>query len=201
MKRIMILSICLVLCLSMVSSAEKVLSEKKFQKATYGIKIGIEDAEFEYPVFNNEGNTYVSLRDICKELHIPVYWNEETKEAVVDKPNSEISISNSTKRKEDGIIPDKETALAIGKIILETYTGEKYEYETKNVKYFLVAEFNEEYNAWEIVQNYEYKKMPNFALGGGGKRPCIALSKNTGEVIYMNTYFTHKEILQKFDYQ
>lgn len=187
MKKVMILSICLVLCLSMVSSAEKVLSKDNFQEATHGIKIGVDDVEFNYPVFINEGNTYVSLRDICKELRIPVYWDEQARVAVIDKYNSEIIVSTLTERKKEGVIPDEETALAIGRIILEKYSGEKYEYETKNVKYFLEVEFIEEYNVWKVSERYELKREPpNCAFGG--PLAYVYLSKSTGEVININTY-------------
>lgn len=190
----MLLSILLILCLSTVLNAEELICKENFREATYLIKVGSLDFENKLPIYNNNGNTYVSLRDVCSALKIPVYWDAKRQTAVIDKFNSEFLVEENTTKKEQGIIPDAETAHTVGKLFLETYTGRKYEYETDRIRFYIGVDYMEIYNAWYVAQYYECKG--NWGIGTNVEPASILLSKNTGEVISINTRSIVEEMEQ-----
>ena len=93
--------------------------------------------------------------------------------------------------KEGGVLPDEETALAVGKIILEKYIGKPLEYETDEKIYYLSVTYREDRNAWNIQQFFDYKDGRHWAASGI-YLPNITLNKNTGEVMFINTYSSIK---------
>ena len=152
MKKGIIITIVVLLC---VVTA---VSVSAFEHSNCNIRLGNKDVTMEYPVFMQEDRVYVSLRNICDLLGIPVHWNEAENQVHIDIYNKEIPVSDKTERKEEGVIPDEETALAIGKIYLERYSGKQMEYETDEKIYYLRAEFIEEENVWLVVQNFLLKR-------------------------------------------
>lgn len=157
-----------------------------FETVNYNIKIGNAVVELQYPIYINDNRAYVSLRSICDELGIPIHWDEENREVKMDIYNKKIQVSEKTPFKEEGVIPDAETALIVGKVILEKYAEKPMEYETEDKIYFLEVEFLEQYNAWRICQTFKYKNGGGWSATGQSP-PNISISKNTGEVLYLNT--------------
>jgi predicted esterase YcpF (UPF0227 family) len=68
----------------------------------------------QYPLISYNDNTYMAIRDVAELWNKNISWDEENQ-----------SINLSSRRDEYNIIKQKETALAIGKAILEEYYGEK----------------------------------------------------------------------------
>lgn len=98
-------------------------------------------------------------------------------------------VSDKTAFRDEGVIPDEETALAVGKIILEKYAGKKMEYETDEKRYYLIATYFKETNTWCIMQWFDYKNGGGWAASGI-YLPYVKINKSTGEVLYINTYST-----------
>ena len=157
-----------------------------FEEVGYNIKFGPNDAQMQYPIYESEDRVYVSVRDMCDNLGIPIEWDEENREINVDMYNKKTPVSDETEYKEEGVIPDEETALTVGKTILEKYIGEPVEYETDDKIYYLDVEFLEQYNAWRMVQYFDFKNGGGWSLTGENVEPLnISISKSTGEVLYL----------------
>lgn len=161
-----------------------------FEFVDYDIKLGNVVEDLQYHAYLKDNRVYVSVREICEKLGIPVYWNEENEEVKIDIYNKNVPISDKTLRREEGVIPDSETAFTVGKLLLEKYAGKPLEYETEDKVYYLEVYFREDLNAWRIYQTWKYKdEKKMWAMGGvGGYIPCITLSRETGEVLYINTH-------------
>ena len=161
-----------------------------FEQVDYNIKIGDAVVKLQYPIFINDDRIYVSVRSICDKLGIPIEWNGESKEVEIDIYNKKVQVSDKTIFKTEGVIPDEETALIVGKTILEKYAERPMEYETESRIYYLYAEFIESENAWLISQRFRFKN-PNSGGGiGWADYSNVKLNKFTGEVMFINTYST-----------
>lgn len=150
------------------------------------VKIGTDIADLKYPVYMINDRIYVSLRDFCDELGIPLKWNDEKNEVEIDKYNKNVQVCNKTELKDEGVIPDANTALIIGKAILEKYAGKPMEFETSDKIYFLKADYFKENNSWIVYQTYKNKNGEIWAAEGI-PIPSIAINKSNGEVLYINT--------------
>ena len=181
-KRIMlVIIICLAFVSGMVISA--------FGISGYSIKVGNDTAKMKYETFVKNGRIYVSVRDMCNVLGIPISWREDEKEAFIDIYNKQVPISRETERKDEGVIPDKETAYTVGKAILEKYAGKTLEYETEDKIFFLRVDFIDQYNAWRISQTFKFKNEGmGWAAGDGFYTPSVILNKKNGEVMSINTF-------------
>lgn len=188
-KRIIILAGILLILYSTVIFAD---TGKVFEEVNYSIKIAKSAIELQYPVFIADDRIYVSLRSICEALGVPIIWNDDNKEVNIDVGQKNIHVSDKTVLKEEGVIPDEETALAVGKIILEKYVGKNLEYETDEKIFYLKVSFNKESNCWNVMQSFDFKDGRGWAASGV-YFPNITLNKNTGEVIYINDYSTFKD--------
>ncbi|MBE7011372.1 MAG: hypothetical protein E7415_01715 [Ruminococcaceae bacterium] len=109
------------------------------------------------------------------------------------KIDEERSISyidmHNQRLKNGGVIPDEETALVVGKAILEKYTEKPLEHETEDKIYYLEVEYLDQQNAWRICQTFRYKdENKGWSAGGKFYRPYVVISKQTGEVLSINTY-------------
>ena len=137
-----------------------------------------------------DNRIYVPLRDFCEQLNIPVYWDSNKREANIDVFNKNITISDKTPFKVEGVIPDEQTALSVGKLILEKYAEKALEYETEDKIYFLRVDFIDQYNAWIISQTFKFKnESMGWAAGGDSfYTPSVILNKKTGEVMNINTF-------------
>ena len=157
------------------------------QGGSYIVKIGNNDINSKYPTYVINDRVYIPLRSFCDTLGIPIGWDDEKKEASVDIYNKKVRVSSDTKLFEGGVIPDEETALAVGKIILERYAGLPMEYETEDKIFYLKVHFDLETNTWRISQWFDFKNGGGWAASGV-ILPCVYINKNTGEVMYINTY-------------
>lgn len=131
---------------------------------------------------------YVSIRELSEKFNIPIKWDDDRREVIVSKELKQIEVSEKTKIKNDGVIPDKDTAYKIGKILLEQYMEQQVEYTTKDKVYFLTVEYQEKDNAWIVSQQFEYTNGMQWTYGDSVYMPTIIINKNTGEVMYINTY-------------
>ena len=187
--KISLLVFCIVILLSIIAfAANSNIPDalQNFSLATYDIKVEYDVRNFSHPVYVQNGITYAALRDICWELGYYANW-EGTDWAVNIMPyrSKQINVSPTTVLKEEGVIPNAETALAIGKLLLEEYAGKELEFETDSMKYTLFPVYLDDESAWLVMQNVKPKK----SAGGGSDyryRPHIKLSKNTGEVLYIH---------------
>ena len=158
---------------------------------TQTVRIGGADFKTDDLCWIKNNRIYVPLRSFCDFIGIPVVWNNETKDVDINIYNKIISTSSKTVYKDEGIIPDEETALTIGKVILEKYSGKTMEYETDDKIFYLKAQYLKDVNAWDIIQWFDYKDGRNWAASGI-YLPSVRINKNTGEVVYINTYSSSK---------
>jgi len=163
-----------------------------FELCSFNIKLGNSDINVKNTAYLKDNSIYVPLRGICNELGMSVSWNNEKKEATIDKYSKKVNVSHKTVFKEEGVIPDEEIALIVGKTILEKYAGRNMEYESdENIYYLTVIDCPEE-NAWIVVQNFERKNPMSGGSTDYGDFANVKISKSTGEVIYINTYSTYE---------
>lgn len=160
----------------------------------YQFRLGNELVIMQYPAFMQNDRIYVSIRNICDILGIPIEYNPNENEVEMDIFNKKVKVSDKTQFKEEGVLSNKETAYEVGKIMLEKYIGKPLEYETDTRIYYLDTRYIEEENAWLIVQCFKFK---NENAGGGidgwADFINIKLNKNTGEVMYINTHATYTD--------
>lgn len=154
------------------------------------IKVGNEIIEMEYPIFIQNGRTYASIRELCDKLNVPVYYNEDKNEVHLDIYNKQTPVNDKTELKDEGVIPDEETAYIVGKAILEKYVGKALEFETDDKVFYLRVKYIEQFNSWLVIQTFRYKAEGEGWAGSGIYFPCVYLNKNTGEVLAINTYST-----------
>ncbi len=164
-----------------------------FEEVGYNIKFGPNDAQMQYPIYESEDRVYVSVRDMCDNLGIPIEWDEENREINVDMYNKKVPVSDETEYKEEGVIPDEETALAIGKTILEKHLGEDVEFETEDKIYYLDVQYLEDTNSWEVFQTFKYKNENEAGIVPTDFFPKVVINKNTGEVIDIRTKLIRTE--------
>lgn len=161
------------------------------EEVDYNIKFGNTVVELPYPIFMHNDRLYIPLRGMCDKLRIPLIWDGNNREVNMNIFQKDIPVSDKTLLKEGGVLPDEETALAVGKIILEKYIGKPLEYETDEKIYYLSVTYREDRNAWNIQQFFDYKDGRHWAASGI-YLPNITLNKNTGEVMFINTYSSIK---------
>lgn len=180
MKKIILSMVVLIIVVPMVAIAANIVVSNNT------VKIGNDNVRFKNNIYLIDEKTYIPIRELSEKLRIPISWDEE-KHMVELLPNLKtIRVSEDTELKSGGVIPNKEIAYKIGKVILEEYIGKSLEYETEKGSFFLKTTYHPKDNTWRISQECKYKKG-----GGGGTgiySPTIVLNKNTGEVIYISTY-------------
>lgn len=191
-KKIVMMTVLIISIISIITvfAADSGL----FEKVDYSIKIGNASAEPKYPIYLKDDRIYVPLRSFCDELKIPISWNDEENAAILDINNKNISVSDKTQLKKEGVIPDEQTALAIGKIILERYAEKSLEYETDDKVYYLTAKFDERCKGWRVCQMFKYKdENRGWSAGDKFYIPTVILNKQNGEVLYINTNSSFEE--------
>lgn len=187
MKKSFLITIILIVT-AVLTSVVFATNSGIFEQSDCNIRIGNSVVKLQYPIFMNDNRIYVSLRSICDELEIPIKWNREKSEAIMDIYNKKVPVSDKTQFRENGIIPDEQTALVVGKAILEKYAEKSLEYETNDKIYYLIATFDKQYNGWSVSQTFKYKdKDSGWSAGGKFYIPTVILNKQTGEVLYINT--------------
>jgi len=152
-----------------------------FDVADFHLTAGWQEAEFKKPIVVKNGSAYVPLREFCEFLKIPVSWDGATRTITVDPYRKSVGILGATEHSKHEMVPDKETAIALGRIFLEVYTETQMEYETTENIYYLDAMEDPAQNAWIVYQTYDMKN------GGGWASsvltPCVWINRNTGEVL------------------
>lgn len=157
------------------------------------IRMGVENIEFSNDLYMIDEKMYVPIRELSEKMRIPIMWDEEKGQLELLTDFKEVSVNDKTELKEKGVVADESVAYQIGKIILESYTGETLEYETDERIYFLQVQFQEKSNSWRISQTYKFKNNKGWTSGDAFYTPTVVLNKNTGEVISINTYSQIKE--------
>jgi len=162
-----------------------------FNIADFNLRIGNSTVELQYPIYVIDDRTYIPLRSLSEELRIPIHWDYENREVKMDIYNRRIQVTDRTPFREEGVIPDEETALIVGRAILERYAGRSLEYETEDRIFYLRVSFIAEFNGWSVSQTFRFKDGRGWGAGGAGTLlPFVRLNRNTGEVMYINTYTT-----------
>lgn len=165
------ISFAIVICLAVIIVTIVSASER----SEYSIRLGNDIITMQYPSFIRNDRAYVSVRNLCDVLDIPIHWDGEKNEVHMDVYNKKVQVSDKTEYREEGVIPDEETALIVGKTILEKYANRPMEYETEDKIYYVRANFIEAENAWLVVQNFKYK------------------NPNLGETTYINTHSSYTD--------
>ena len=134
---------------------------------------------------------YVPLREFAEKFNIPLQWDSNTQVANLDLANKRIEVSDEKFYKEEGVIPDKKTALAVGKVILESYCGREVEYTDGMYTFFLVCTYNPVDRYWYVQQEALKNGEVFYGLYGLGKWGCptITLNQSTGEVAFISASF------------
>ncbi len=128
------------------------------------MKIGINDVRFTNDLLMVDDKLYVPIRELSEKLRIPVLWDEEKEQVRLSTDYKTIRVSEGTELKEEGVLPDDETALLVGKTILEKYVGKPLEYETEKGIYYMDVKYHKRDNTWRVYQKCKYK------IGGGAEQ-------------------------------
>lgn len=182
MKKIILIYLLLFILLPIT-----IMATDTYLKSENTIKINSETMQFDNEIYNIDGRIYVSIRELFEKMRIPVLWNDEVEQVEVLTEFKSVHTGSKTQEKKDGVIPDKETAYEVGKILLEKYADKPMEYETEDKIYYLFVSFMEDFNSWKIQQTFKFK---DGSVWGSTAHiaPAIILNKNTGEVLSINTY-------------
>lgn len=184
-------------CLILIAATQLVVMAANVYLANSNvIRIGAEDMKFNNDIYTIDEKIYVPIRELSEKIRIPILWDGGKNQVELLTDFKTVHTSEKTQLKEDGIIPDEETAHEIGKVILEKYAGEAMEYETDERIYFLIVKFQEQYNSWRVTQTYKFKDENKGWGSSGIYVPEVILNRNTGEVISINTYSEIKEKTQ-----
>ena len=190
-KKILICAVGVMICTAMATTA--------FGASKYSVRIGDKLLQSKNPILMQDGRIYVSVRDMCDALGFPVEWDGGKGEAVIDIYNKKVPVSENTEFKKEGVIPDAETAYTVGKAILEKYAGEPLEYETEDRIYYLTVRADEQTGTWKVIQTFKYiDEEKGWLAGDGFKVPSVTLSKQTGEVLFINLASSFNGITESY---
>ena len=190
-KKILICAVGVMICTAMATTA--------FGASKYSVRIGDKLLQSKNPILMQDGRIYVPVRDMCDALGFPVEWDGEKGEAVIDVYNKRVPVSENTEFKKEGVIPDAETAYTVGKAILEKYAGEPLEYETEDRIYYLTVRADEQTGTWKVIQTFKYiDEEKGWLAGDGFKVPSVTLSKQTGEVLFINLASSFNGITESY---
>lgn len=179
MKKVLCaLSIMSILCAT-VAAANNDILERLYE---YNIKIGMKQAHFSDGVYIKNDKIYVPLRELCDNLNIPIEYDSTNKQVFLNIYKRSSEHYMNTNKKEDGIITDEETAVAVGKIILEKYSGKETEYETEDAIYYLKAKYSETDNAWLVYQDVKFKGTKGWSVEGAYPM-YVGISRCNGEIL------------------
>lgn len=169
----------LVLGVSALPSAMQTISEA-------GVKLVVDykSQRLEHEPLVLDGVTYVPLRECAEKLGYQVEWNEEARNIYVDTNHKNVQHlkTNTEVIAEQGVIPDKETALAVGKIILEKALGQSVEYQDGDRELHLDATYYTKLNEWLVYQEGTYEGERYYLTLDTPSAPYVVLNKSTGEV-------------------
>ena len=133
------------------------------------------------PIMIND-RVYVPIRSLGDSLNKSVDWDGETNTVYITSDNKKIGAFDGEKNVEKEIIPDEETAIAIGKLYLERYTSGSVEYENSDKVVYLKAYRQD--TLWHIYQTFYYKDGRGWA---GSIDSCsIKINAENGEVVYID---------------
>lgn len=168
--------------ISTVPSEMQTLSDAQVKFTVNG-----EAKSFKNELFLKDGVTYVPLRECAEEWGFQVEWNEKDRQIEVDTDHKVVpDLVEAEVIVEQGVIPDEETALAVGKAILEAAMGRSMVYQDGERELRLTAYYYEGINAWIVYQTGRYEGRMWY--GTNLHRPYVVINKNTGEVISIDLY-------------
>lgn len=190
-KKTLICAVGMMICTAMAVTV--------FGASKYSVRIGDKLLQTKNPILMQDGRIYVSVRDMCDALGFPVEWDGGKGEAVIDIYNKKVPVSENTEFKKEGVIPDAETAYTVGKAILEKYAGGPLEYETEDRIYYLTVRADEQTGTWKVMQTFKYiDEGKGWLAGDGFKVPSVTLSKQTGEVLFINLTSSFNGITESY---
>lgn len=158
-----------------------------YDENTY-IKFNGEYLSLEKPMYIIDGSIYAPLRNIFEKNNFKVEYDGLNKIVEVTETKGKVEVSDKTALVNNAIIHDEATALAVGGAILQSHAG-IMEYETDDGYYYLSAKYNSETDNWKVFQSFRYKdEHKGWQPGEDFYVPSVELSRQTGEVKYINTY-------------
>ena len=175
--------VCILIFLILTVLYIGVFANTNFLNQKNSLIIGASEVQFDNDFYNVDGMIYVPIRELSEKLCIPIKWNAMKNQVELLVHEKQVVVEDKTKLKESSVIPDEETAINVGKIILEKYVGKSLEYETEKGVFKIRASYHPRDNSWRVEQCCDYK------VGGGGGTanylPVVVLNRNTGEVIFI----------------
>ncbi len=105
------------------------------------------EKRLKYPLISYNDNTYMAMRDVAPLLKKDIIWNAE-----------DGSIIFKSYKNENNIIKNKETALNIGKAILNEYFQEKIGENSVYAVSYVGVNGIEDDNLWQISVVFENKQ-------------------------------------------
>ena len=133
------------------------------------------------PIMIND-RVYVSIRSLGDSLNKTVDWDGETNTVYIKSDSKKVVAFDGEKNIEKEIVPDEETAIAIGKLYLGKYIGESVEYENEEKTVYLKAYRNG--TLWHVYQTFDFKDGRGWA---GSIDSCsIKINAENGEVVYID---------------
>ena len=144
---------------------------------------------------------YVPLREFCEKTGFIISWDGAKNEASVVTGKQGVVLGEETEHKNEGVIPDKETAITVGKAILERYVEKTYYVGEDGIStYYWDAYYLEDSDSWRVVRTSKLN-TENAIQSGIGYCPSIILSRSDGKVTYISTRLTHKSSFDEFSVQ
>lgn len=185
-------------CLAVFSDGEDIINQCKYPLYINGARY----LEKDYFILNDE-TVYIPLRKFCDFFNIPIHWDGE-KQIISANYYERNKLCWDDESEFKPVIPDEETALEIGRFLLEKHTGRKMEFETEENEWFLKVSHAD--NTWLVFQTYRNKKTGvEFVLvSGDGARgvafPAVIMLENTGEVISLYTDVDSRYVPPDYSY-
>ena len=177
MKKIVIYAIFAALCILILTGMSG-LPESSIKIRKNDKILALENE----PVMIND-RVYVSVRNLCEAFGMKVDWDGETNTVLIDEVNRRVTVSETGKKIAGEIIPDEETAIVIGKAVLEKYLGKEVEYETDEKSVYLkAAKFG---NTWSVYQIFLFKNGKGWA--GNIRTYSVKIDAYTGQIESIGT--------------
>ena len=115
----------------------------------YKIMIDGVEEQFEKPVVNINGSTYIAVRELCEKLGVYIEWKEKEKEVVINT-DEEMNPDSWTIYDENGIYNTDDS---------------KYGYMDKTGKIKIPAQYDDAYEFSEglavVAERYDYEELPD----------------------------------------
>lgn len=170
MKKTVFIIILICLLFSSGVVASNVVREYLAKETDFMIEIDGKIQDFELPVVLINDHTYIALRQLCERIGYKVDWIEEERK---------IQLSNGEESEKGDIISQKETALKIGRALLE----ERFPDTFLNAE--LVIDAEEHDGVWRVhyVIEREGKTEDGEITFVKGGEIFVEFRKSNGEIL------------------